>query len=218
MKKRKTQDKKPKIENRKIREIVVATRNRKKLEEIKEITSGLKLKVVSLDDFPYAPYVKEDRKTFLENAQKKALKIARFTRKLTLGEDSGLCIDALLGAPGIYSSRFSGKSKSDLKNNQKVLRLLRNVPFKKRAAHYVCAVALADKDGLIGAVSGKCNGFIGFKPQGTHGFGYDPLFFIPKYKKTFAQLGEKVKHTMSHRYRALKKTKALFKKYYKNDR
>ena len=218
MKRQKIEDRKGKIENKRIREIIVATRNKKKLEEIKEITSGLKLRIVSLDDFPDTPYVKEEGKTFLENARKKALTIARFTRKLTLGEDSGLCVDALLGAPGIYSSRFSGKGKSDVKNNQKLLRLLKDVPFKKRTAHYVCAVALADKDGLIGAVSGKCNGLIAFEPQGSHGFGYDPLFFIPKYKKTFAQLGEKVKHAMSHRYKALKKTKALLEKYYRNGR
>lgn len=204
-------------ENReqKIKEIVVATRNKKKLEEIKEITKGLKLKILSLADFPSAPYVKEDGKTFLENAAKKALRIAKFTKKLTLGEDSGLCIDALGGAPGIYSSRFSGRDKNDDKNNLKVLKSLEGIPFKRRSAHYVCAVALADKNGVVGAAGGKCSGLIGFEMKGRHGFGYDPLFFIPKYKKTFALLGPAIKHKMSHRYKALKKAKVIIEKYYK---
>ena len=195
-------------------ELVVATRNAKKLGEIKEILRGLKLKILSLEDFPHAPYINEDGKTFMENAAKKAVKIARWTRKLTLGEDSGLCIDALLGAPGVYSSRFCGKNKDDLKNNQRVLKLLKNIPLKKRAAHYTCAVALADKHGLISAVGGRCSGLIGLKMKGTYGFGYDPLFIIPHYGKTFAQLGPALKHKISHRYRALKKILPIVQKYF----
>lgn len=194
--------------------LVVATRNAKKLGEIKEILRGLKLKILSLEDFPDAPYINEDGKTFMENAAKKAVKIARFTQELSLGEDSGLCIDALLGAPGVYSSRFCGKNKDDLKNNQKVLKLLKDIPLKKRTAHYTCAVALADKHGLISAVGGRCSGLIGLKMKGTYGFGYDPLFIVPHYGKTFAQLGPAVKHKISHRYRALKKTLPIVRKYF----
>jgi XTP/dITP diphosphohydrolase len=139
--------------------------------------------------------------------------VARFTGEFCLGEDSGLCVDALGGAPGIYSARFAGKDKSDLKNNQKLLKLLAGLPLSKRNAHYVCAVALADKQGLIGVVEGSCSGRIAFEPKGHTGFGYDPLFYIPKYKKTFAQLGEKIKHAMSHRFYALKKAKRVIKKY-----
>ena len=199
-----------------LRETVVATRNKKKLEEIKQIMKGLNLKILSLEDFPSAPYVKEDGKTFLENAVKKALRIARFTRRLTLGEDSGLCIDALGGVPGIYSSRFSGREKNDVKNNRKVLESLEGIPLKRRSAHYVCAVALADNDGVVGVTGGKCNGLIGFELKGAQGFGYDPLFLVPKYKKTFAQMGPAVKHKMSHRYKALKKAKSIIERYYKN--
>jgi len=200
----------------KIREIIVATRNQKKLEEIREIMRGLKIKFLSLEDVPNAPYVNEDGKSFLENAAKKAVKIARFTKKLTLGEDSGLCIDALMGAPGIYSSRFSGQGKSDEKNNQKVLRLLKKVPLKKRSARYVCAVALADKNGLIGVVGGVCGGLIAPKMEGTHGFGYDPLFLLPQYRKTFGQLGPLIKHKLSHRYKALKKLRPIVRKYFQS--
>jgi XTP/dITP diphosphohydrolase len=194
-------------------ELIVATKNKKKLKEIKEIWRGLGLTLTSLADYPKAPRILENGRTFRENAVKKAVKTARFTRKLTLGEDSGLCVDALGGEPGIYSSRFSGKDKNDLKNNLKLLGLLSYLPLSRRKAHYFCAVALADKDGLVGVVEGRCDGLIGFDLKGKSGFGYDPLFIIPKYKKTFAQLGERIKHKMSHRFRALKRAKRIIQKY-----
>lgn len=194
-------------------EMVVATKNKKKLEEIKEILKGLNLKITSLAAYANLPGIVEDGRTFRENAVKKAVKIAKATKKFTLGEDSGLCMDALGGGPGIYSSRFAGKNKDDLKNNLKLLRQLKGFALYKRRAHYVCAVALADRHGLVGVVEGKCSGLIGFKMQGTYGFGYDPLFIIPKYKKTFAQLGARVKHKMSHRFRALKKARKIIFKY-----
>jgi len=194
-------------------ELVVATKNKKKLEEIKEILGDLKLKIISLADFGKTPRVIENGKTFKENAVKKAVKIAHFTKKLTLGEDSGLCVYALGRRPGVYSSRFAGKNKSDDNNNLKVLKLLEDLPLAKRKAYYSCAVALADKDGLLGAVEGRCCGVIGFTPKGHFGFGYDPVFIIPKYKKTFAELGPRIKHRMSHRFRALEKAKKILRKY-----
>jgi len=194
-------------------ELVVATRNKKKLSEIKDILKGIKLTLLSLEDYKDAPYVLENGKTFQENAAKKATKLASFTGKLCLGEDSGLCVGFLDGAPGIYSARFSGAGKSDLKNNLKLLKLLKGLPLTKRKAHYTCAVALADKSGLLGVVEGRCSGLIALESKGSSGFGYDPLFYIPKYKKTFAQLGEKIKHKMSHRYHALKKARRIIEKY-----
>ena len=194
-------------------QLLVATRNKKKLSEIKEILKGINLELLSLDSYKNAPKVLENGKSFQENAIKKAIKLARFTGKLCLGEDSGLCVDALDGAPGIYSARFSGKDKNDLKNNLKLLKLLKRLPLRKRRAHYVCAVALADKDELLGVVEGECSGLIALEPKGSAGFGYDPLFYILKYKKTFAQLGEKIKHKMSHRYHALKKARRIIEKY-----
>lgn len=194
-------------------ELVVATKNKKKLGEIKEILKGLNLKFSSLSDYKTTPRIIENGKTFKENAVKKALKVSRFSGKLTLGEDSGLCVNALGGKPGIYSSRFSGRNKSDRQNNLKLLRTLSGLPLSKRKAYYVCAVALADKKGLVGVVEGRCSGVIGFQQRGRSGFGYDPLFVIPKYKKTFAELGEKIKHRMSHRYYALKKARKIILKY-----
>lgn len=198
-------------------EIVIATKNKKKLEEIKEILKDLSLKIYSLDDFCNFPRIIEDGKTFRENAIKKAVKIAKFTKKLTLGEDSGLEVFILGGKPGIYSSTFAGKNKNDLKNNLKLLKLLEGLPLYKRRARYICSIALADKDRLLGVVEGKCSGFIGFELKGDFGFGYDPLFIIPKYQKTFAELGSKIKNKMSHRYRALKKARKIITSYFKKN-
>jgi XTP/dITP diphosphohydrolase len=197
------------------KKLVVATQNKKKLEEIKEILKDLDLKIISLADYPAVPRIVENGSTFKENAIKKALKIAKFTGDLTLGEDSGLCVKALGGAPGVRSARFSGQDKNDDKNNAKLLKMLLRSPLKKRSAYYACAVALADKNGLIGVVEGRCSGKISFIAQGSFGFGYDPLFLIPKYKKTFGQLGGAVKHRMSHRFRALTKARKTLAAYFR---
>jgi len=199
-------------------ELVVATKNKKKLQEIKDILSGLDLKVTSLSDYPDLPRIIEDGKTFKANAVKKALKIGSSLRKLTMGEDSGLCVNALNGRPGIYSSRFSGKNKNDAQNNAKLLRLLQGLPADRRRAHYTCAVALSEGSKLVGVVEGKCFGLIAKELSGSRGFGYDPLFLIPRYKKTFGQLGEGVKHKMSHRFKALKQVREILEKYIEKHR
>jgi XTP/dITP diphosphohydrolase len=196
-------------------ELVVATKNKKKFAEIKELLKDLNLKITSLADYPKAPRIIENGATFKENAIKKAIKIAQYTKKLTLGEDSGLEVDALKGEPGIYSSRFAGSAKDDLKNNLKLLRLLNGLPLYRRKASYRCSVALADKQGWFAVAQGTCRGLIGFDLKGNFGFGYDPLFIIPKYKKTFAQLGPSVKHKTSHRFRALSKAKIILLAYLK---
>lgn len=186
-------------------ELLVATRNKKKFREIKQLLKTSRFRVLSLLDLAPLPEVKENGQTFLENASKKARQISRLTSKLTLGEDSGLCVDALKGAPGIYSSRFAGLHKSDKDNNQKLLHCLASLPLEKRRAHYTCALSLAFKGKVLKTFEGRCNGLIGFQEKGSAGFGYDPLFIIPSYKKTFGQLGLKIKHTMSHRAKAIAK-------------
>ena len=190
-----------------MQELVVATKNKKKFTEIKELLKDTSLKIKSLLDFPNAPRIKETGKTFKENAVKKALVIACYTGSLTLGEDSGLQVKALGGRPGVYSSRFSGAKKDDVLNNKKVLRLMGRLPLTKRKARYVCSVALADKNGVIAIKEGTCYGKIDFAPKGTNGFGYDPIFIVRGFKKTFGQLSSATKHRLSHRGRALKKIK-----------
>jgi XTP/dITP diphosphohydrolase len=196
-------------------ELLVATRNKKKLQEIRELLVGLDLKVTFLADYNDMPEIIEDGKTFEANAAIKACTIAQYAKKLVLGEDSGLEVKALGNRPGVYSARYSGAGATDKKNNLKILRELKGVPLKKRAARYRCAVALADAKGLIGVVSGSCSGLIGFKSRGASGFGYDPLFVIEKYGKTFAELGLLIKHKMSHRFKALKKARGLMARYLK---
>ena len=198
------------------RDLIVATQNKKKLQEIKKILGDLRFRIVSLSDFPRIPRIIENGATFRENAIKKAIASARFYGRLSMGEDSGLCVNALAGAPGVRSARFSGAGKSDEKNNRKLLKMLFGLPMKDRGAHYMCAIALADPSGLIGVVQSRCSGRIAYEPAGTSGFGYDPVFVVPEYNKTFGQLGGKIKHTMSHRYRALNKFRRLIEKYIEN--
>ena len=195
-----------------MRELVVATRNKGKLREIKELLADLDFKVISLDEMEGMPEIIEDGATFEANAIKKALTIARHTKKLTLGEDSGLEVEALGNQPGIYSARFSGTNATDQKNNAKLLRMLKGIALKKRQARYRCFAALADENGVVGVVSGSCEGLIATKAKGKNGFGYDPYFLIPRYGKTFGELPPEVKAKMSHRAKALKKIRKLLEK------
>ncbi len=194
-------------------EILVATRNKGKLKEIRELLNDLDIKVTSSEDYPDLPRIEEDGKTFCQNAIKKAVTIAIYTKKLTMGEDSGLEVQALGNDPGVYSSRFSGPGATDKKNNAKLLRLLRGIPLKKRQARYRCFIALADGQRLIGVVNGSCQGLMARRSKGQNGFGYDPLFYLPRFGKTFGELSLEVKSTISHRAKAMKKFKILLKKY-----
>jgi len=192
-----------------VSEIVISSRNKEKKRELKALLKDLKIKVLDLNDFPAAPRVEEKGKTFEENAVAKALKIAQYTKRLTIADDSGLEVDALGGRPGVYSARFAGNNADYDANNRKLLRLLKGFSESKRKARFICAVAIADKDGLVGVVRGECSGRITFEPKGRNGFGYDPVFFSPKYNETFAQLSSKEKNAVSHRGRALRKARKI---------
>jgi len=194
-------------------ELVIATRNKKKLEEIRYMLKGLGLKITSLADYDNLPEIVEDGLSFQENAIKKAVTISQYLKKLTLGEDSGLEVKALNNRPGVYSSRYSGKGATDRKNNKKLLKELKGIPLRNRQARYVCSVAISDADKLVGVVEGTCSGLIATKERGSAGFGYDPLFFIPKFNKTFGELGEEIKHKMSHRYKAFVKARKFIHHY-----
>ncbi len=204
-------------------ELIIATTNQGKLREIRELLKDFNLRITSLSDYPDAPKVEEDGTSFAQNALKKAATIALYTGKLTLGEDSGLEVKALGNKPGIYSARFAGANATDKKNNAKLLRVLRGVPLKKRQARYRCFAALVDgrvgpatrDKGVIDVVNGSCAGLIALRGRGKNGFGYDPLFFLSKYNKTFGELDPSIKAKISHRARALAKVKKILKEYCK---
>jgi XTP/dITP diphosphohydrolase len=188
-------------------EIVFATRNKKKLEELKRITAGLPIVVLSLDDYPNCPDVKEDKDTFEGNAIKKAVEVCGCTGKPALADDSGLEVDALGGAPGVYSARYAGGSGNgnDVRNYEKLLSGLKNIPDEKRGAQFVCCVALAFPDKTVKTFFGYAKGRIGWGPKGKTGFGYDPVFIPEGKKTTFAEMSAEEKDKLSHRGKALDK-------------
>jgi XTP/dITP diphosphohydrolase len=185
--------------------LVVGTRNRKKGEELRELLVSRGLDVLTLGDFPDTIDVVEDGDSFAANAELKASQQARHLGHWVLADDSGLEVDALGGAPGIYSARFAGQNASDEQNNARLLEQLGDTPLEKRTARYVCRVAVADPTGIIRAESqGVCRGRIRYEPAGSNGFGYDPLFELVEYNRTFGELGPAVKRALSHRSRALR--------------
>lgn len=181
--------------------LVIATRNAHKLEEIHAIFDFRNLEVLSAFDFPDVPDVIEDGETLEENAKKKAIEIALATGCWALADDSGLEVDALNGAPGVYSARYAGEHCSYADNNVKLLEELRAMP--DRTARFRTVIALSDPAGSAETVSGECSGIIIEEQRGTNGFGYDPLFVPDGYSDTFAELPAEVKNRISHRAMAL---------------
>jgi XTP/dITP diphosphohydrolase len=193
--------------------LMLGTRNRKKREEIVEILSNLPIEFGDLNDRPDVPEVDETGTTFEENARLKAAAVARATGTWTLGEDSGLVVPGLNGRPGVYSARYAGTQGDDTANNAKLLAELAPLPADRRAAYYVCLVVLADPTGEIRATAeGRCHGVITTELRGVGGFGYDPLFLIPEFHKTFGELSPRVKHALSHRARALERLRPEVRK------
>lgn len=186
--------------------LVVASRNAKKRREIEELLAPHHIEVLSVADFPDVPEVVEDGETFAANAAKKASQTARHLGMWVLGEDSGLMVDALNGAPGVYSARFSGDEATDEKNNAKLMAELANVPDERRGAQYLCHAAISDPTGTIRlTVEATCRGRIIHEPRGANGFGYDPYFLILEYHRTFGELSSTVKQHISHRARAFER-------------
>lgn len=189
-----------------LNEIVLGTHNRKKCAELDALLAPSGVRLSTLSDYAAPLLVVEDGDTFGANASKKALEQARHLNRVVLGEDSGLVVDALDGAPGIYSARFAGEGADDESNNQHLLERLAGVPLDKRTAHYVCHMSLADPTGkLLVDCEATCWGRIRTQPAGAHGFGYDPLFEVMEYHKTFGELGPAVKSVISHRAKAMRR-------------
>jgi len=202
---------KNKTDIRKRLEVIVATRNKGKLREFRDALKGLNLRIRGLNDFPDVPEVEEDGDSFIENALKKARFYSTYFGKLTLADDSGLEVGRLRGRPGVHSARYAGERASSQKNNQKLLRELEGVPISMRGARFRCIIALKSPEGKETLTEGFCRGRIGFKEKGRRGFGYDPLFILPKEGKTMAELSLEEKNRVSHRGKALRKMRRIIR-------
>ncbi len=185
-----------------LRELVLASGNAGKIEEYRRLLAGLDITVHSMREYLQIGEIAETGTSFEENARIKARAVCRATGLAALADDSGLAVEALDGAPGIYSARFAGEAHDDAANNAKLLRLLEQVPDGARGARFHCAIAIVLPDGREFAAEGTCPGSILRAPRGEGGFGYDPLFFVPELGKTFAELSMEEKNRVSHRGRA----------------
>jgi XTP/dITP diphosphohydrolase len=185
---------------------VLGSRNRKKIGEIAELFAPHGIELIGVSEFSHVDDVIEDGDSFAANAAKKATEVALILNRWVIAEDSGLCVDALDGAPGIYSARYAGEQGADASNNEKLLRELAAIPAEKRTAHYVCYAVLSDPAGQVRLSSeGRCGGRILTEYRGEHGFGYDPLFLVPEFHQTFGQLSPAVKRHISHRAKAFER-------------
>jgi len=184
--------------------ILIATTNQGKVQEIRGLVRDLPVVFLSLPDVSDVPEVVEDGATFEENALKKARVMAHATGMVTLADDSGLCVDALEGRPGVHSARYAGESATDEEKYMRILEEMQDVPESERSARFVCALALVNADGEEALFRGVCEGQITRDPRGTFGFGYDPIFFYEEAGCTFAEMDREAKNSVSHRGRALR--------------
>ncbi len=187
------------------KQIVLATRNQGKIRELQALMRDFDIDVISVADIPDAPEVEENGRTFLDNSLKKAREIAMATGIMALADDSGLVVDALDGAPGVYSARFAGEDATDEKNNRKLLTEMKEVPDEKRTARFKCVMVLYHPSGQWISAEGSCEGIISREPAGSQGFGYDPVFFVPEIGRSMAELSSEEKNAISHRGNALKR-------------
>ncbi|MEH7387871.1 XTP/dITP diphosphatase [Bacillus sp. JJ1521] len=194
-----------------MKEIMIATKNRGKVKEFKDLFASQGVEVKSLLDYPNIEDVEETGETFAENAQLKADTIAKKLHIPVIADDSGLAIDYLDGRPGVYSARYAGEHKNDLDNLNKVLEELKGIPNEKRTARFHCTLALAIPGEETEIVEGTCEGVITEKPVGENGFGYDPIFYVPSKGKTMAELSKDEKNQISHRGNALRKLDELLR-------
>jgi XTP/dITP diphosphohydrolase len=190
--------------------LVIASRNLGKTLEIRELLKDFPIKVKNLDDFGPIPEVVEDGKTFDENAYKKSSFTARVIGLPALADDSGLCTEALNGAPGVFSARYAGEKATDKENRDKLLSALKDA--KNRKAAFECVISLSVPSGAALTYEARCEGLITEKPAGENGFGYDPVFYYPSLKRTFAQLTREEKSRVSHRGKALAQIQEEFEK------
>ena len=191
-----------------MKKLIVASNNQHKIEEIKEMLKEFNLDVISLKEAGIDIDVEENGTTFAENAHIKAYEIFKIVKDaMVLADDSGLMVEALNGEPGVYSARYAGEHGNDKKNNEKLLSKLKKFKFEDRKAKFVCAMELIIDEARTIAVQGEVKGYILEEQRGENGFGYDPLFYVPEYKKTTAEMTPEEKNSISHRGKALKNLK-----------
>jgi len=183
--------------------IIIATGNKDKVREINEVLDGTDFEAVSMKSEGIDPTIVEDGETFEENALIKARTVHQFTDCYVMADDSGLCIDALNGAPGVYSARFCGEDSTYEEKFAKIYEMLKDVPKDEWTARFVCAIAVVRPDGTEFTVRGECCGVLQDHPSGSNGFGYDPIFYVPEFGMTTAQMDPQVKNSISHRGKAL---------------
>ncbi|MDT8899949.1 XTP/dITP diphosphatase [Anaeroselena agilis] len=198
--------------------IVVATGNKGKVKEIAAALAALPVEVLALDKFPAIPEAEENGDTFAANAVLKATHYALHTGMPCLADDSGLEVDALNGAPGVYSARYAGPGATDEACNAKLLAALADVPQNERTARFRCVLAYVDPDGALLTAEGTCEGTILREPRGTGGFGYDPLFLLPGAAKTMAEMTIEEKNAVSHRGQALRNMATTLARYIHENR
>jgi XTP/dITP diphosphohydrolase len=196
-----------------MKKIIVATKNKGKVRDFEQLFRNMGYVVLSLLDIPNSPDIEETGKTFKENAVLKAEGISAVLNEIVIADDSGLAIDALEGRPGIFSARYAGPQRNDEDNMKKVLQELEGNKIDERGAAFHCALALAIPTKPTIVVEGTCKGYIATEPKGEHGFGYDPIFYLPTQKKTMAELTKEEKSLISHRANALQMLEKEIKLY-----
>jgi XTP/dITP diphosphohydrolase len=194
-----------------ISEVILATRNRHKVEELAVLLGDLGIRIRTLADFPHAPEVEEDGATCEANAIKKACEIARATGLTAVADDTGLEVDALDGRPGVYAARYAGEHATYEDNCRKLVQELEGVPHERRTARFITVAAIAVPGESVQVTKGVLNGYITDKASGSKGFGYDPVFYVPELKATLAEISAEQKNRISHRAKAFLQAKELLR-------
>ncbi|MEA3475344.1 MAG: RdgB/HAM1 family non-canonical purine NTP pyrophosphatase [Candidatus Cloacimonadota bacterium] len=196
--------------------LVLATKNKDKIQEIKSLLQDLNIDILTFKDFDSFPDTIEDKLTLEGNAGKKAQAIWQNFKLPVLADDTGLFVDALNGKPGVYSSRFAGENATYEQNREKLLYMLKDIPKEKRTATFKTVIVFVDKKGSKFVVNGECKGYIGFEERGKNGFGYDSIFYYDNVNKSFAELSSEEKNKVSHRGIALRKIRSIIEENIKN--
>ncbi len=194
--------------------LLLASSNPGKIREYRLLLGDLGYQIVTLSEQGISKVTTESGNTYEQNAEMKAITYAKLSQLITLADDSGLEVDALHGKPGIHSARFAGKNATDADKVTKLLAMMDGIPWNKRTAHFKCIIAIATPEGKLKLCQGECHGIIAFEAKGKNGFGYDPIFYLPKLAKTMAELPLEIKNQLSHRGQAAQKARNILNQFH----